>query len=98
MANHSGMRHIDECSRGRPERKVVPHPPPLRVWHPGTALVASKTTDFPCLSADLIPLRQSGGPVRRIVVNRDSFRDLGFGHFVEHCKPLHGSPEAAVGS
>ena len=25
--NHSELRQIDECGRGRPERKVVLHPP-----------------------------------------------------------------------
>ena len=41
-------------------------------------------------------LRKPGCPVRRIVVNRDSFRDLGSGQFVERCRPLHGWAEAAV--
>ena len=27
IANHSEMSQIDECSRGRPERKVMFHPP-----------------------------------------------------------------------
>ena len=38
-----------------------------------------KTADFPPLSADLISLRKPHGPPCRIVVNRDSFRELGFG-------------------
>ena len=29
--NHSGMSHIDECSRGRPKPKTHVTPPPLTV-------------------------------------------------------------------
>ena len=41
-------------------------------------------------------LRKSGGPVRRIVVNRDPFRDLGFRAALKLHRPAPGSPEASI--
>ena len=36
------------------------------------------------------------GPVRRIVVNRDPFRDLGFRAALKLHRPAPGSPEASI--
>ena len=41
-------------------------------------------------------LRKSGGPVRRIVVNRDPFRKVRFGKYQEFLVPLPGLNQPAV--
>ena len=41
-------------------------------------------------------LRKPGCPVRRITINRDPFRDLGFRAALKLHRPAPGSPEASI--
>ena len=80
----SGMRHIDECGCGRPNARFTPcsHPP---LCEGVTDMVAAfveheNPADLDRLShPTLISICKPHRPPCRIVVNRDSFRDLRFG-------------------
>ena len=57
---------------------------------------SNKNPRFSFLSADLIRVCKPHGPPCGVVVNRDPFRELRFGQFVERRRPLHSSPEASI--
>ena len=94
--NHSGMREIER----KPAVEYLLSnswntPPSNPVPLDRARNVPRKPPDFP-LSADLIRVRKPHGPPCRIVVNRDSFGELGFGAALEFHRPSPGFGESSV--
>ena len=94
--HHSGMRKIAEsgCEHLLSDSWNTP---PLRVFHLTCGhLFHSKLRDSTSFSSGLLRVCKAGGPPCRIVVNRDSFRDLGLGETLQRRRASHGSPEASI--
>ena len=72
------------------------NPPSERVTKTKRSPVTLKAGDLGSLSADLIPLRKPDGSPCGIVVNRDSFRYLGFRETLQRRQALQGFPESSI--
>ena len=83
LADSTGKPQLNEADRGKRLRRIARFshavPPPLSVRQTLSTTAALKTAGFPSLSAALISICKAHGPPCRIVVNRDSFRELRFG-------------------